>query len=66
MCWNLRNSEYCIRNKKYSKDEYYNELAKYDLWSIKQIEILQKEFEENIKNEAYHPENRNIACEGVT
>jgi len=66
MSWNLRNAEYCIKNKKYSKEEYYKELEKYDFWSRKQIEILQKEFEENIKNEAYYPENRNIMCENVS
>ncbi len=66
MSWNLRNAEYCIRNIQYSKEDYYKEVEKYDFWSRKQIEILQKEFEENIKNEVYHPENRNVACEDVT
>lgn len=65
MSWNLRNKQYCIKNKQYSKDEYFKKLWEYDFWSRKVILNLKNEFEDNLKNEAYHPENRNEMSENV-
>lgn len=60
MSYNLRNKQYYIRNKGYSKDEYFNELKKINLGSFSNIEILKNEFESMIKNKAVHRENFNI------
>ena len=60
MCWNLRNKQYCIRNKQYTKEEYKKELksAKFD--SYKNLEALKKEFEDLLKSDAVHRENFNL------
>ena len=60
MCWNLRNKQYCIRNKQCTKEEYEEELKKINLASYKNLEILKKEFENNEKNDAVHRENFNL------
>jgi hypothetical protein len=54
MCWNLRNSDYCILNKKYSQEDYQKEIKKiypktYQEWQRKRSEFL-----EIIKNQAAH------------
>ena len=38
MCWNLRQKEYCIENKQYTKEEYEKMLASYDTGSYKNLE----------------------------
>jgi len=45
-CVNLINGEYCIRNKKYTKEEYFKELEKLKLSSHSGIKDFEKEFEE--------------------
>src|SRR3989338_3228329 len=60
MCWNLRNKNYYIRNKQYTKEEYESELKKIKLDSHKNIENLKNEFENILKNNAAHRENMNI------
>ncbi len=60
MCWNLRNKEYHIKNKAYSKEEYLQEMKKYRLNSYKEVERLKKEFNELVRKEAIHKENQNI------
>ncbi|MFA6586201.1 MAG: hypothetical protein WCS86_03530 [Candidatus Paceibacterota bacterium] len=45
-CVNLRNQKYCIFNKKYSKEEYQKELAKWDLGSYKIIQSANEKFME--------------------
>ncbi|MEK7081225.1 MAG: hypothetical protein AAB902_02465, partial [Patescibacteria group bacterium] len=41
---NLRNKEFCIQNKQYSKEEYYKEIEKMNLKSRASREILLEEF----------------------
>ena len=60
MCYNLRNKQYCIRNKQYTKEEYDKELKKINLGSHKNLEILKNEFENILKNNAVHRENFNL------
>jgi len=60
MCWNLRNKQYCLRNKQYSKEDYEDLLKNIDLGSYKNIEILKNEFEDILKNEVVHRENFNL------
>src|SRR3989344_724732 len=45
MSWNLRNKQYCIRNKQYTKAEYEQELSNLKLDSYKNIETLKNEFQ---------------------
>ena len=60
LCWNLRNKRYCIRNKQYTKEEYENELKKARFDSFTNIEILKKELEDVLREEAVHRENFNL------
>ena len=60
MCWNLRNKQYCIRNKQYSKEEYEKELKNIRLDSYKNIQVLQLEFENILKNKSVHREHFNL------
>ncbi|MDP2625080.1 MAG: hypothetical protein Q8P27_02735 [Candidatus Peregrinibacteria bacterium] len=50
MCWNLRNTQYCIRNVKYTKEEYEAEMEKMFPLSADQLKELKKEYI-HIKNE---------------
>lgn len=54
MCWNLRNKEYHILNKPYSKEEYFKKIKEYNLYSFSETEKLKKTFGELIKKDAYH------------
>ncbi len=54
MSYNLRNKQYCIRNKQYNKEDYEKELQKIRLDSFKNIENLKKEFEQILQNNAVH------------
>jgi hypothetical protein len=60
MCWNLRNKQYHILNKPYSKEEYFKQISQFNLGSYKVIASLKKKFLEIIKTEAIHRENYNI------
>lgn len=60
MSYNLRNKQYYIRNKEYTKEEYELELKKNKFDSYKNIEILKQEFGDILKNKAVHRENFNI------
>ncbi len=60
MSWNLRNKQYCIRNKQYTKENYELELKKINLGSNKNTEILKAEFENILKKNAVHRENFNL------
>ncbi|MDD5721434.1 MAG: hypothetical protein PHT16_03245 [Candidatus Pacebacteria bacterium] len=53
LSYNLRNKEFYIRNKQYSKEEYLKEIKKLNLQSRASREILIKEFEE-IKQRAIY------------
>ncbi|MDH4358662.1 MAG: hypothetical protein OEV37_01775 [Candidatus Berkelbacteria bacterium] len=61
LCTNLRNKQYYIRNKQYSREEYFRVLEK-NAGSIsrgKQDTAELKEMEEK----SIHPENYNLKCE---
>lgn len=45
-CINLRNQKYCIFNKKYSKEEYQEEIKKWDLGSYKIQQKVKEKFME--------------------
>ncbi|HEY4513340.1 MAG TPA: hypothetical protein VJH06_02400 [Candidatus Paceibacterota bacterium] len=60
MCWNLRNKQYCIQNKQYTKEEYFVELKKFKLDSHKEILKLKADFVNIVKREAVHRENFNL------
>jgi hypothetical protein len=63
MCRNLRDKEFCIQNKQYTKEEYQEKISQYDLWSRKELNKLKNQRQEHIKNDAIHPENKNINSE---
>lgn len=44
MCWNLRNREYCIHNKQYSKEEYEAALLKIFPLSATKLNEFRKEY----------------------
>ena len=46
LCVNLVNGEYCIWNKKYAKEEYFNKLKELELNTYSGIKKLNKEFDE--------------------
>jgi hypothetical protein len=50
---NLRNKEYVIRNKQYSKEEYFKELENLDFGSAKSLESFEKEYSD-IRRNALH------------
>ncbi|MFA5750680.1 MAG: hypothetical protein WC898_00090 [Candidatus Paceibacterota bacterium] len=54
MCSNLRNKKYCIRNKKYEREEYIEEIIKLNLSSSDSIDDCKKEFEEMKANVSIH------------
>ncbi|MFZ2072764.1 MAG: hypothetical protein WA101_03205 [Minisyncoccia bacterium] len=45
-CVNLRNQKYCVFNKQYTKEEYKEEIKKWDLGSYKTIEKAKRKFME--------------------
>ena len=53
MSFNLRNKEFFIHNKQYSREEYFKELEKFNFGSRKSREFLNDEFEE-IKKQAIY------------
>ncbi|MFH1769318.1 MAG: hypothetical protein ABH833_01475 [Parcubacteria group bacterium] len=59
MCWNLRNKEYCIQNKQYTKEEYEKKLTEFNLGSYEGIIKLKQEFDETIARDAIHRQNFN-------
>jgi hypothetical protein len=63
MSWNLRNKQYCIRNKQYSKEAYEEEIKNINLGSFKNISLLKKEFGDILKNDVVHRENFNLKSE---
>lgn len=57
--WNLRNKEYYIYNKPYSKEEYEQEIKKFKTGSRTEFKKLQKDFLQRIANEAIHKQSHN-------
>lgn len=45
-CVNLRNKSYCIFNQQYTKEQYFEEIKKYNLGSHKTVEELKKKTNE--------------------
>lgn len=64
MSWNLRNKQYCIKNKQYTKEEYEKELKKIHFDSYNDIQAMKEEFEDMLKKEVVHRENFNIRTTG--
>ncbi len=62
MSFNLRNKQYCIRNKQYTKEEYEKELETIRFDSYENLQKLKNEFEDILKSEGVHRENFNIRC----
>ncbi|OGI86472.1 hypothetical protein A3A05_02885 [Candidatus Nomurabacteria bacterium RIFCSPLOWO2_01_FULL_41_12] len=60
MSWNLRNKQYYIRNKQYTKEAYEAELVKIGLDSYQNVEALKNEFKKMLQGEAVHRENFNL------
>jgi len=44
-CTNLANKQYCIWNKQYSKDEYFEKIKEFNLWSYQNLENTKKKFQ---------------------
>ena len=62
---NLRNKKFCIRNKQYTKEDYFKELEKFNLKSRTSRQILLKEFEK-IKKQAIYRFGNITKCVNVT
>ncbi|MFA6352822.1 MAG: hypothetical protein WCW90_01080 [Candidatus Paceibacterota bacterium] len=45
-CINIRKQKYCIFNKKYSKEEYFNNIKEWDIGSYKKLQEARKKFKE--------------------
>lgn len=60
MCWNLRNKQYCILNKQYTKDEYEEKIKSFNPGSFRSIQAFKKRFEELAQKEVVHRENFNF------
>jgi len=54
MCWNLRNKEYHIFNKPYSKSEYHKKVDSLRLNSRLFLDELRRRFLKHIQNDAVH------------
>ncbi len=61
MCSNLRNKEFFIRNKKYSKEEYLEKIKEFNLGSRNSRKKLLEEFKSMKKNTIYRFAN-NVKC----
>ena len=66
MCSNLRSKNYCILNKQYTKEEYFDKLKSFNLGSYSAIQKFKGQFEEMLKNEAIHKLNFNIKAYNST
>ncbi len=66
MCWNLRNKQYYILNKPYSKEEYFEKLKEYKLNSRREVEKLKREFTDIIAREVIHRADRNLKVANST
>jgi hypothetical protein len=53
LCSNLRNKEFYIYNKKYSKEEYFKKLEEFNIYSRKSRNALLSEFDNLLKNTVY-------------
>ncbi len=65
MSYNLRNKKFCIRNQQYTREDYFKELAKFNLKSRQEREALKSEFDEMRKKAIYRYGNI-TKCVNVT
>lgn len=63
MCTNLRNKQYYIYNKPYSKEDYEKILSGYNLGSYKTFQEMLLRFLDFKKKEGVHHFNHNVNCE---
>ncbi len=63
LCSNLRNKQYCILNKQFTKEGYEEEKKKYDLRSYAHVEEMKKEFVE-VRKRAIRRFSHNQKSEG--
>lgn len=66
MCWNLRNKQFYIFNKPYSKEEYFSKIKGFKLGSRKSLEAFKQNFQEYIKKDAIHKCDLNINIQNCT
>ena len=64
-CINLRNKEYCIYNKQYTKEEYENFISNSNLGSYKQLQFYKQEIQKFFLTQP-RKENRNVNVQNVT
>ena len=60
MSWNLRNKQYHILNKPYSKEAYFEKLKESDIQSYSTVEKLKKEFDRIVREGTLHRQNFNV------
>ncbi|MFH1536661.1 MAG: hypothetical protein ABID45_01590 [Patescibacteria group bacterium] len=63
VCWNLRNKEYCIRNKEYSKEEYEIRINRINLGNYEKLQELEGEFNKHLQEDAIHRAFYQEKCE---
>ncbi|HAI99013.1 TPA: hypothetical protein DCL30_05825 [Candidatus Peribacteria bacterium] len=66
MCVNLRNKQYCIENKQYSKEEYEKRMAKIFPLSSFALGNLRKEYIRRKERVAVHPATYQVQSEDST
>lgn len=69
LCFNLRNKNFCILNKQYTREDYLNEIKKYNLNSRDSRESIYKKYIDVIKNLSVHKSailEKTINCTGNT
>lgn len=66
MCFGLRNQEYCLFNKKVTKEEYEDYMKKYPLTSRRNYDYFKNHFLEFIKDAPYLYMRRNGRIENST
>ncbi|MBN2095991.1 hypothetical protein JW752_01170 [Candidatus Peregrinibacteria bacterium] len=62
MCWNLRQKQYCIENKQYSKEDYQKFLKQYDTGSYSNLQKYITRYQELIQKAVRKPAEL-ISCE---
>ena len=63
MSWNLRNREYCILNKQYTKEEYEEKMNSLHLNSREFLNKLRKKFWDHVKKDAVHKATFQTNCQ---
>lgn len=63
LCWNLRNKQYCIRNKQYTKEAYEEEMKKIFPLSYEKLKELHQEYITAKKTKAIHAPTYRVQAE---